>query len=108
MGHIGQVEFRNESYRAGLKPAPPKTRAEVTEIMRAFKTFSARSVNRLRGTQGSSVWQRNYYEHIIRVETELARIREYIKNNPLQWELDRENPLRSLNLTRQISEVWEV
>jgi len=37
-------------------------------------------------------WQRNYYEHIIRNEDELNRIREYIENNPLQWQFDRDNP----------------
>ena len=40
------------------------------------------------------VWQRNYYEHIIRDEAELARVRRYIDENPLQWELDKENPQR--------------
>ena len=40
------------------------------------------------------MWQRNYYEHIIRNEYELNRIREYIINNPLKWELDFENPNR--------------
>lgn len=39
------------------------------------------------------VWQRNYYEHIIRNNESLNRIRAYIINNPLQWELDRENPI---------------
>ena len=39
------------------------------------------------------LWQRNYYEHIIRNEESLNRIREYITNNPLQWALDRENPV---------------
>jgi REP element-mobilizing transposase RayT len=38
------------------------------------------------------LWQRNFYEHIIRNEKSLQGIREYIVNNPLQWELDRENP----------------
>ncbi len=37
-------------------------------------------------------WQRNYYEHIIRNEIELNQIREYIINNPLKWDLDKENP----------------
>lgn len=41
------------------------------------------------------VWQRNYYEHIIRNENELNKIREYIVNNPLQWQYDRENPRRA-------------
>jgi hypothetical protein len=40
----------------------------------------------------ASIWQRNYYEHVIRNEESLNRIREYIMNNPLQWEFDRENP----------------
>ncbi len=38
------------------------------------------------------LWQRNYYEHIIRSEHDLDEIREYILNNPLKWELDKENP----------------
>jgi putative transposase len=38
------------------------------------------------------LWQRNYYEHIIRNEEDLNRIREYIVNNPTQWAMDPENP----------------
>lgn len=45
-----------------------------------------------RGKCHFSGWQRNYYEHIVRSEDELGRIREYIVNNPLQWQFDRENP----------------
>ena len=37
------------------------------------------------------LWQRNYYEHIIRNEEELNRFREYIQGNPMQWEMDEEN-----------------
>lgn len=36
-------------------------------------------------------WQRNYYEHIIRNEDELNRIREYIMYNPRRWQFDRDN-----------------
>jgi hypothetical protein len=39
------------------------------------------------------VWQRNYFEHIIRNEESLNRIRQYILENPARWEFDRENPL---------------
>lgn len=39
------------------------------------------------------LWQRNYFDRIIRNETELNKIREYILNNPLKWELDKENPM---------------
>jgi hypothetical protein len=40
------------------------------------------------------LWQRNYYEHIIRNEKSLNHIREYILTNPMRWELDRKNPHR--------------
>jgi hypothetical protein len=41
------------------------------------------------------LWQRNYYEHVLRNDRELDRIREYIATNPLKWALDRENPQRT-------------
>jgi len=41
------------------------------------------------------LWQRNYYEHVIRNERKLDKIREYIATNPLRWALDRENPQRT-------------
>jgi hypothetical protein len=37
-------------------------------------------------------WQRNYHEHVVRNDDELNKIREYIQNNPLRWDLDKENP----------------
>jgi len=40
------------------------------------------------------LWQRNYYKHIIRTEEEMKRFREYIQGNPMQWEMDEENPER--------------
>ncbi|GIW45211.1 MAG: hypothetical protein KatS3mg077_2493 [Candidatus Binatia bacterium] len=52
----------------------------------------------------SPFWQRNYYEHIIRDERSLNRIREYIATNPLRWHLDRENPARSG--TNPLEEEW--
>ena len=61
------------------------------EIVRQFKTSSARWINDLRGTSSSSVWQRNDYEHIIRSEESLHCIRDYILTNPLRWHLDHEN-----------------
>ncbi len=49
-------------------------------------------------TRRGKFWQRNYYEHIIHNERELRAIREYIRDNPLQWALNRDNPG---NLRRQ-------
>lgn len=79
---------------AGFKPAPTQdmTRHGLPEIVRAFKTFSARRINALRGTPGTSVWKRNYYEHVIRNDDDLQRIRQYIADNPKCWAEDTENP----------------
>ena len=60
-----------------------------------FKMNTAKQINQVRGTPGVPVWQRNYYEHVVRNEDEMNRIREYIVNNPLRWALDRENPQRT-------------
>jgi REP element-mobilizing transposase RayT len=38
------------------------------------------------------VWQRNYYEHIIRNEDDFQKIKQYISENPLKWHLDKNNP----------------
>jgi len=63
----------------------------IPTIIRSYKSAVAKRINEHRGTPGAPVWQRNYFEHIIRNSDELHRIREYITNNPLQWALDREN-----------------
>lgn len=75
---------------AGLEPAP--TRQTLSEIVRQFKTFSARRINAMRSTQGVPVWQRNYYEHVIRNEDDYHRIAEYITTNPARWEEDTLHP----------------
>ena len=68
------------------------TRHGLPEIIWEVKSFSARRINRLRGFPGVPVWQRNYFERIIRNENELNAIRRYILYNPLRWKLDGENP----------------
>jgi REP element-mobilizing transposase RayT len=68
------------------------TRHGLPEVVRAFKTFSGKRINALRRTPGAPVWQRNYYEHIIRNDRALQAIRKYIRDNPLRWHLDRYNP----------------
>jgi putative transposase len=90
--HIhGILVLADDLVGAGLKPAPTQRHA-LPEIIRAFKTFSARRINACRGTLGVPVWQRNYYEHIIRNEKALTRIRQYIAYNPARWADDPENP----------------
>ena len=68
------------------------TSGSLPTIVRYFKSAVTRRINDPRGTPYMAVWQRNYYEHVIRNEDDLDEIREYIVNNPLKWDLDSENP----------------
>lgn len=77
-----------------LAPTDFGKRKPLGQLVGAFKTMSAKLVNVTLGTPARPLWQRNFYDRIIRNEPELNRIREYIRNNPLQWELDEENPTR--------------
>jgi REP element-mobilizing transposase RayT len=62
----------------------------LPEIVRALKSFSARRINAVQQTPGLPVWQRNYYEHIIRNDDEMALIAAYIRENPASWQSDKE------------------
>jgi len=64
----------------------------LSTIIGSFKSAVTRSTNILRKTPGTTVWQRNFYDRIIRNDKELFNIRQYIINNPLKWELEREKP----------------
>jgi len=58
-------------------------------IMQNFQSITCRKINKINKTPGRRLWQRNYWEHVIRDEHDLNRIRKYIKNNPLKWLEDR-------------------
>ena len=64
----------------------------LPKLIGRFKMLSSKQINQSRHTTGTKLWQRNYYEHIIRDEKDYNRICEYIKNNPLKWELDSLHP----------------
>jgi REP element-mobilizing transposase RayT len=61
----------------------------IPKIIGRYKMNTAKQINIMRNTPGQKCWQRNYYDHIIRDEQSLFRIREYIKRNPRNWNLDR-------------------
>jgi REP element-mobilizing transposase RayT len=71
-------------------------RGSLGSMIASFKTQSTLAINRLRNTPGTPVWQRNYYEHVIRNEDDLPRVREYIRNNPAKWGEDPDNPANLL------------
>jgi len=88
----GQLLGNNIGQPQGVAPT-----MALQDVVHRFKTLTTKQYGD--GVKHSGwpafhgrLWQRNYYEHIVRDEGELNRIREYIANNPAQWELDRENP----------------
>ena len=103
---VGGERSRNDVRRRSVEPrpedgrvrdaAPTKKRATrrhgLSEVVRGFKSFSAKRVNALRGMTGIAVWQRGFYEHVVRNEDDLNRIREYIVGNPVRWSMKREGP----------------
>jgi putative transposase len=98
--HIHGIVIFDSNARAGLRPAPTahgtrpncKTEKSLFEIVGSFKAFSSRLINRARKMPGASVWQRGYYEHVIRNESDLEETIYYINSNPDKWQSDRENP----------------
>lgn len=76
------------------------TQVSLPRIVQWYKTMTTNEYIRKARFRGRlqfprKVWQRNYYEHIIRDDPSLNRIREYILTNPTRWGLDRENPDRN-------------
>ncbi|MGB6537901.1 MAG: transposase [Xanthobacteraceae bacterium] len=79
---------------AGTRPAPT-----VGDVIGAFKSlFTVQFIDGVKNKRWAAfnrrIWQRNYYEHVIRDERDLTRVRRYIDENPQRWEFDHENPQR--------------
>ncbi len=70
---------------------PTVSPGSIPAIIRAYKSSVTYAINSAQNTKGRPVWQRNYYEHIIRDEKDYENIVEYIYQNPYNWEKDEEN-----------------
>jgi putative transposase len=68
-----------------------RRKMKLSKIVGRFKMMSAKEVNIYRDTKGFHLWQRGYYDQIIRTDKNLHNTRDYIINNPLKWALDNEN-----------------
>lgn len=90
-------ENSNETRKKGEHIGSPLPR-----IIQWFKTMTTNAYIKKVHEQlwppfNGKLWQRNYYEHIIRDEKELCAIREYIQNNPFKWDMDENNPVNIKN-----------
>ncbi len=96
-GGGGDVSAGENAGRRGVSRNAPtglgaRKRKTLGRLVGAFKTVSTKRINEMRGTQGERLWQRDFYERVIRDDRELDLIREYIEGNPAGWDRDEENP----------------
>jgi len=97
----GIITIINDKGRGTVHRAPTHeifgkpTTNSIPTIIRSFKATTTKQINILRNSPGSKVWQRGYYEHVIRNEEALERIRDYIVTNPENWSRDIDNPDQS-------------
>jgi len=93
--HLHGIVVLRDAAEGGSRTAPTTPafpRKALGRLVGAFKTVSTKRINQAMGTPGAVVWQRNYWERVIRNEEEMNRIRQYIVDNPARWGEDPENP----------------
>ena len=100
---------RGAPQRAGMRPAPA-----LGDAIGSFKSLTTDGyiigVRRLGWRRFERrVWERNYYEHVIRDQDELGKIRQYIRRNPLMWTCDRYNPESGVLVVNDTGELmpWD-
>ena len=93
---VGALKGAGTRIRAGTRPAPTAT-SSLGDIVGAFKSIATHEY--IGGVKqhgwprfSGKLWQRNYYERVVRDDAELNAVRAYIAENPRRWDMDRENP----------------
>ena len=86
---VGAIHESPLLTRADKSPLP-RRRMTLSLIVGYFKMTSAKKINVLRGTLGQTVWQRGYYDHILRDDRDYDALTEYILTNPQNWLVDKE------------------
>ncbi|TET35089.1 MAG: transposase [Planctomycetota bacterium] len=109
VGARPRLARNNKRASHGLAPtikaiAPP--RGALGRVIGQFKSSVTRQINKTRKSNPIYIWQRNYYDRVIRNEDELNYIRQYIIDNPVNWDFDRENPRAKKKKKPQ--EPWEM
>lgn len=69
-----------------------KKHFSLSDIIGKFKSYSTRKIRELLNNKNEFEWQKSFYDRIIRNEQELYYTRKYIKENPLRWEIEKNNP----------------
>ena len=95
-----QLKTKINTVGEGLRPSPTHEMQSttitkkygLTEIVRAFKSFSSRRINEMKKAGERFKWQRSFYDRIVRNEKELYFIRRYIEQNPMKWDIEKNRP----------------
>ena len=107
----GFLPFESKADASPLQPKDSRPRGtksgSLGAIIQNFKFVSTRKMNQFRNTPGDRIWQRNYFEHIIRSEKALNAIRRYIMTNPVRWEMDRYNP-KAPGIDNEANDLWNM
>jgi REP element-mobilizing transposase RayT len=82
--HVHGIVLFTEDVGAVACPARYGRARTLKDVVGSFKSAVSRRI-------GASIWQRNYWERVVRNEGELNRIRTYIDENPIRWSSDPEN-----------------
>ncbi len=90
------IEKQQPNLHLNKQPSTKLPPQSLATIIRSFKSAATRQSRSTQQQKELNIWQKNYYEHIVRNETDLNQIQQYILNNPLKWHLDSLNPNRSL------------
>jgi len=101
---IEHVSEAGGDRRSPLRESGPKRRS-LSSFVGGFKAAATRRIHETQGVIGS-IWQRNYYEHIVRSEKSLEAIRAYIIGNPANWRSDRENP--DVEVPSTTKDAWQM
>ena len=88
----GIIILRGAASRAPKESGAASSAPTLGRVVRAYKSVSAVEANRILGRTGQPFWQSNYYEHIVRSDHELDHIRQYIRENPINWDQAPNNP----------------
>lgn len=90
-GRTSLLNSRNNPKSQQKKQSPRLPPKSISSFMAGIKSAITKRINKIRNAPGAKVFQQRFYDHIIRNEQELNDIRQYIKNNPENWHIDRFN-----------------
>lgn len=92
LSNVSLSDVTIDSIDGSPLPHGPKP-ASLGAIIAQFKSRVTKRLWKIPSLKGTPIWQRNYYEHIIRNERDLQNKATYIEANPMLWDQDDENPM---------------